>query len=882
MVMQMPAYLVQPDCLIIVTLTETGHRYRKLKSLRSSEFAPNDDAQTHDNFLPASASEWAAVSGEGARMNNKKEWIEHFFNITPDITYFVDLEGRLQYWNAAFGRLCGMSPRKMKGRSYIEFVCDQDKSALAAGIHEVFAKGLHENIYRFIRNDEALIPFHCNGTVTFNEQGEPNGFAGIGRDISTRMQTEENLIQQKQFSDAIINSIPGIFFMLNQQGRFIRVNPQFLEVTGYSRDELDCLTMLDVFDGVDKNLIVQMMQQVFENGDSFTEARLIVKSMQKIQYYFTGHRTSIDGQSYLIGLGKDITERKRNEVSLRTTASVFDNSQEAILISDANNIIIDVNSAFTRITGYSREEMIGKNPRLLNSGRQDKSFYASLWETLKQNRKWRGEIWNRRKSGEVYAEQLSISAICDDDGTVLHYVGVFSDISHIKEHETELIRIAHYDALTGIPNRVLLADRMKQAISQTARAKKMMAVCYLDLDGFKPINDTLGHEAGDQMLIEAAKRIENTIRGGDTVARLGGDEFVLLLLGSVHVEECVATLERLLVTIAKPIIVNNKTCTMSASIYPLDDEDPDTLLRYADQAMYAAKQSGRNRFHIYDPALDMRARNQYEFQKSIRQGLKQGQLELHYQPKVDLRTNEMVGAEALIRWRHPERGLLLPSEFLRFIEKTDLDIEIGEWVIATALAQMNLWHSAGLNIEVSINISGYHLESPHFTQRLQQQLAHYPNMPVGSLQIEVQEMIALNDINIVRGIISECHKFGVKFALDDFGTGYSSLSYLNSLPFDVLKIDQSFVRDMLEKKNDMAIVQGIIALARAFNRQTVAEGIETEEHYHALRNMGCEVGQGYVLARPMTSDMLADWYAAGKPVSHATRHGCSFEQVELE
>jgi diguanylate cyclase (GGDEF)-like protein/PAS domain S-box-containing protein len=305
---------------------------------------------------------------------------------------------------------------------------------------------------------------------------------------------------------------------------------------------------------------------------------------------------------------EDITERKRGEEALRITASVFDNTQEAIVITDANNVILDVNAAFTRITGYSREEALGKNPKMLGSGRQDKDFYSVMWQSLKQERTWRGEIWNRRKSGEIYAELLSISAICDNDGKVLRYVAVFSDISYIKEHEAELSRVAHYDALTGIPNRVLLADRMKQAIAQTSREKNKMAVCYLDLDGFKPVNDTMGHAAGDQVLIEIANRIGITIRGGDTVARLGGDEFVVLLLGLEKGEECVATLERLLSAIAQPISVKDKFLTLGASIgvsiYPLDDEDPDILLRHADHAMYVAKQSGKNQFHIFDSALD--------------------------------------------------------------------------------------------------------------------------------------------------------------------------------------------------------------------------------------------------------------------------------------
>ncbi len=442
-------------------------------------------------------------------------------------------------------------------------------------------------------------------------------------------------------------------------------------------------------------------------------------------------------------------------------------------------------------------------------------------------------------------------------------LGWFLDISHIKHHEAELSRIAHFDGLTGIPNRVLLADRMNQAIAKTSRENNMMAVCYLDLDGFKPINDLLGHAVGDQVLVEIAKRIQNSIRGGDTVARLGGDEFVVLLLAQEKGQESLATLERLLAAISEPILVNNKSVTVSASIgvsiYPLDDEDADTLLRHADQSMYLAKQSGKNRFHIYDPAVDRYARDQNEFIKSFRFGLENKQLELYYQPKVNLLTKEMVGVEALIRWNHPLRGLLPPSEFLRQIENTELEIKVGEWVITSALTQMSEWHKAGLDTEVSINISGYHLESFDFFTKLRKQFSNFPDSVFGKLQIEVLETVALNDIAVVRETINLCRNLGVSFALDDFGTGYSSLSYLNNLPFDTLKIDQSFVRDMLEDKGDRAIVQGIIALAKAFERQTVAEGIETPTHYQMLVEMGCELGQGYGIAKPMPAGEIMNW-----------------------
>jgi diguanylate cyclase (GGDEF)-like protein/PAS domain S-box-containing protein len=451
----------------------------------------------------------------------------------------------------------------------------------------------------------------------------------------------------------------------------------------------------------------------------------------------------------------------------------------------------------------------------------------------------------------------------DAKGLPQRMTGTNIDITDHVKHEAELLHVAQFDALTCIPNRILLADRMKQAIFQTSRDKTMLAICYLDLDGFKPINDSMGHQVGDKVLIEIARRIGNTIRAGDTVARLGGDEFVVLLLGLEKAEECASTLDRLLEAIATPIAVKNMTASVTASIgvsiYPLDDEVSDTLLRHADQAMYIAKQSGKNRFYIYDVDLDKRARGQNDFLKSIRIALEQNQFELYYQPKVNLRSKELVGAEALIRWRHPIRGLLSPDQFLCYVENTDLDIAISEWVTDTALAQIQIWRNSGLDIEVSINISGYHLESKDFVNKLKLQLKKYPDLPFGKLQIEVLETVALNDVTVVQEIIEACREIGVGFALDDFGTGYSSLSYLSALPVDTLKIDQSFIRDMMVDKGDRAIVQGIIALAQAFGRQTVAEGIETNVHFHLLNELGCEIGQGYGIARPMPANELINW-----------------------
>ena len=582
----------------------------------------------------------------------------------------------------------------------------------------------------------------------------------------------------------------------------------------------------------------------------------------------------LDGISLAMADASQLLETERQSLlqateKIRLIAKVFETAHEGIVITDTQGTILDVNEAFLLITGYSREDVLGKNPRILRSGRQEKGFYGEMWSALVKQGAWSGEVWNRRKSGEIYPEFLSISSIVNEKGVVTHYVGIFSDITTLKRHEKQLERIAHFDALTGIPNRVLLADRMKQAIAQTRRTKSIMAVCYLDLDGFKPINDMYGHDFGDNVLVDIAMRIGMVIRGGDTVARLGGDEFVVLLLGLEKVEECSTSLQRLLSAISEPVSVHDEvfhvTASIGVSFCDSEDDDPDILLRQADQAMYAAKQEGKNRYHVYDQTHDKQAREYHEITTRIRTGLDHGEFELFYQPKIDLRNHVIIGAEALIRWNHPERGFLMPGDFLPIIQNSDLETYLGKWVIDEALAQLDQWHLQGLDLKISINIAAHHLQSKEFIFDLKSRLECYPQLPHGCLQIEILETAALNDLRKVTDVIEACKELGIGFALDDFGTGYSSLTYLRSLPADTIKIDQSFVREMLKDPADEAIVSGIIALATAFGREIVAEGVENEDLANVLRKMGCQVAQGYGIAMPMSAPSLQTWLKTPPP-----------------
>lgn len=561
----------------------------------------------------------------------------------------------------------------------------------------------------------------------------------------------------------------------------------------------------------------------------------------------------------------DITERMSAENNLRIAASVFANSQEGILISDDDNRIIDVNPAFTRLTGYSREEVLGRNPSFLNAGRQDQRFYADMWQAINTKGRWQGEIWNRRKSGEEYVELLSIVAVRDERDRLQHYVGSFSDISLLKEHEADLDRIAHYDMLTSVPNRRLLSDRMEQAIARTRRHGKSLAVCYLDLDGFKPINDQFGHEGGDRLLVEISRRLQSMSRGDDTVARLGGDEFVLLWNDIEHESECHLALERILSEVSAPMLLDGVPVSVSASIgvtlYPEDDVDADSLLRHADHAMYSAKQLGKNRYQMFDARLERQISSRVEFLEKMARAMDKEQFELYYQPKLDCQSGTITGVEALLRWNDPVLGRIGPREFLPLIEDDSLAFRMGCWVMDQAVRQAREWNDNGMTLPISVNVFPRHLKYQTFVNDLRKTIATcWPQIPKGRLLMEIIESSDLEDLDLIEQVIKECLKMGVGFSLDDFGTGYSSLVYLRRLSVEELKIDQSFVRDMLEDPDDEAIVTGVIGLGHAFGLRVVAEGVESSEQVSHLMDLGCSIVQGFGLGRPMTAPEFQKWY----------------------
>jgi diguanylate cyclase (GGDEF)-like protein/PAS domain S-box-containing protein len=670
----------------------------------------------------------------------------------------------------------------------------------------------------------------------------------------------------------VLSTIPDLIWLKDAQGIYLSCNPAFEKFFGATEAQIIGHSDFDFVDATLAQSFRKNDQLAMQAGKPIAnEEWLVFKADGYRGLFETTKAPMVDVQGAVVGvlgISRDITDRERSREKLMTSASVFTHAREGIMITDVQGTITDVNAAFTRITGYSHDEVLGKNPRILSSGRQGKDYYSSMWSALTTNGHWTSEVWNRRKNGEIFAELQTISAVCDAKGNVEQYVSLFSDISAFKEHEYKLEHIAHYDPLTNLPNRVLLADRLHQAMVQ--RRGQQLAVAFLDLDGFKVINDEYGHEAGDHLLVELSKHMKHELREGDTLARLGGDEFVAVLIGLSQASSSVPLLNRLLAAASKTVPWKDKELKVSASLgvtfYPQSEEvDGEQLLRQADQAMYQAKLAGKNRFHVFDDAQDRNMRGHHESMERIRRAIAQEEFVLYYQPKVNMRTGRVIGSEALIRWRHPERGLLAPGLFLPIIENHALAIQLGRWVLEAAIQQLAAWREAGLDLPVSVNVSADQLQQADFLEQLQTILHKYPQVPPSYLELEVLETSALQDFEGVSQVIADCAAIGVEFALDDFGTGYSSLTYLKRLPVSMLKIDQSFVRDMLDDADDLAILEGVIGLAKAFHRTVIAEGVESIAHGTRLLELGCDLAQGYGIARPMPADEFPAWFAAWRP-----------------
>jgi len=788
----------------------------------------------------------------------------------PDLLFEMDLQGRYIACHAPRANLLVAPVSDLLGKTVSEVMPTASAQTVLDALQEAHTRDLSNGRQLELPLSDGAHWFELSVARKPVAADQEPRFIVISHDITARKNTELALQQSENYARAIVQTSPACVKLVACDGTLLAMNPAGLVmVQAETAEAVVGRNVLDLIAPEHRASFVDFNARVCAGETCSLEFEIIgLRGGRRwLQSCSTPFATQPGAPWVHLAVTHDITESKLAQKKLQLAASVFTHAREGIMITDADGTIVEINDTFSLITGYDRDEAVGQNPRILKSGRQPTGFYTALWSTLARTGSWSGEVWNRRKNGELYAQTLTISAVCDAAGKTQHYVSLFSDITPMKEHQRQLEHVAHYDVLTNLPNRLLLADRLKQAMLHAQRHKNTLAVAYLDLDGFKAVNDRHGHNVGDDLLAILSQRMHDALREGDTLARIGGDEFVAVLSDLAQPHDCEPLLVRLLQAASSRVPVTTAagpaelqvSASAGVTLFPQDDVDADLLLRHADQAMYLAKQSGKNRFHLFDVAQDTAVKTRNESLDHVRRALEHDEFLLYYQPKVHMRTGAVMGVEALIRWQHPERGLLAPAAFLSVVENDAISIEVGEWVIRSALTQMRAWQTDGLNLAVSVNIGARQLQSDGFACRLKALLADFPDVPASSLQLEVLETSALQDLGHVGNVMNTCCSMGVSFALDDFGTGYSSLTYLKHLPAHTLKIDQSFVRDMLDDPSDLAIVNSVIGLARAFDREVLAEGVETRAHGQLLQSIGCEVAQGYGIARPMPAVRVLNW-----------------------
>lgn len=668
------------------------------------------------------------------------------------------------------------------------------------------------------------------------------------RDLATRLQISEQRIRR------ILDTTQEGFLMTGLDDVVTQVNPAFAQLLGGLPEDFVGHSIHDFVDAANRAILVVQSANRERGEQSIYEVELTRLDGTSVPCQFSASpiadETGVKAGAF--ALVSDLSSRRAHEAYVRQVVAMFESTAEGVLLTDLNGRILSVNPAFTEVTGYSEAEALGQNPRFLQSGRHDEVFYQALWAEVNATGHWQGELWNRRKNGEIFPEWLTVSAVRDTTGAVQSYVGVFSDISHIKRSEAELERLAHYDPLTGLPNRTLMHAQLNHALYHAARHKERLAVMVLDLDGFKTVNDSLGHPAGDLLLQTIAGRLQRLLRRDDMVARMGGDEFAVIA-EAIGNPGLIA--EKIIRAVAEPVELDGHSALVTASIgiaiFPDDGGDTTSLLQAADMAMYASKQAGRNTSRFHHADMTRAAQQRLVIEQGLRRALDNDELEVWFQPQFDLLSGNLVGAEALVRWRSPERGLVPPNDFIPIAEETGLILPLGEWVLRQSCRHAVEWEARGLGAgSVSVNVAGPQIERGDFFAIVQTVLEE-TGWPAERLELEITESFLLRNAEQAMAVVEKLSELGVKVAIDDFGTGYSSLSYLKYLRVNKLKIDQSFVRDLPDDRDDAAITRAVISLGHNLGFSVIAEGVESDAQREFLKREGCDQAQGYFYSRPL-------------------------------
>ncbi len=802
------------------------------------------------------------------QLEESRENLEVTLFSIGDAVIATDIAGRVTRMNGVAQKLTGWQLAEATGRPLDEvfnIVNAHTRQRADNPVRRVLSTGQIVGLANhtvLIARDGTESQIADSAAPIRHEDGRVAGVVLVFRDVTDEYALRNALENSERQLSTIIEAEPECVKLLASDGALLQMNR-----AGLSMIEADSLEQVQglpveglVLPGY-RHAFNKLVRHVFDGQSGSLEFEIdgLKGGRRWLDTHAVPLRDAAGNVASLLAVTRDITERKRSERELRIAATAFD-AQEGIMVTDANNVILRVNKAFTRLNGYTAEEAVGQTPALLRSGRHDESFYEAMWQSLNSTHYWQGEIWNKRKNGEIFPEWLTITAVLGDAGEVVNYVASFSDISQYKAAEEQIHKLAFFDSLTGLPNRRLLYDRLKQAISAISRTRCYGAILFIDLDHFKVINDARGHDIGDLLLIEVARRLQSCVRGQDTVARLGGDEFVVMVDSlSDSLEQTLlqvdAVGEKVLQVFAAPFMLEGTEYYVTPSIGISLFNDPETtvdeLLKRADAAMYQAKQSGRNAIRFFDPAMQAALEARIALEADLRHALLERQFELYFQPQVD-QAKRIIGAEVLLRWHHPVRGMVSPAQFIPLAEDTGQIVPIGNWVLETACMQIKQWESNALtrSLQLAVNVSARQFRQDGFVEQVHWALLRTEIDP-SRLKLELTESLVIENINDAIAKMQALKAIGVRFSMDDFGTGHSSLASLKKLPLDQLKIDQSFVRDIVSDPDDAVIAQTIVAMAQNLGLEVIAEGVETEAQLEFLARCGCPAYQGYLFGRPV-------------------------------
>jgi diguanylate cyclase (GGDEF)-like protein/PAS domain S-box-containing protein len=740
-----------------------------------------------------------------------------------------------------------------------------------------FSLGIYYSAIHSVRelssSAKAIADGHLDTRVSLTSQDELQqvglGFNHMAKQLTKLLDSERQSLKTVSTQQANLNaffenmdSAVAIYEASDDLKSFTAkaINQAAEKIDNFSRENVLNKDILTIFPDSQKSGLLNILLEVSQSGVA-RDYPIAIYHNNNIANWREHYVFKLPNDDIVV-IYKDVTKKKQSEEALELASLVYQNSSEAMMISDKDNIIIAINPAFSEMTGYSEEEAIGSNPKILSSDRHNKHFYQQMWADIHVTGEWQGEIWNKNKSGHEFLEWLTINTIRRDDGEVYRYVALFADITEKKKAEELIWQQANFDGLTNLPNRHMFQDRLEIELKKCHRTKLPLALLFLDLDHFKEINDTLGHDSGDQLLAEAGKRITHCVRESDAVARLGGDEFTIILseLKEIHVIELIA--DKIIHALNRPFELSNRQVYVSASIgitlYPNDADNVSNLLKNADQAMYLAKNLGRNRFCYFTPLMQEKAQSRLSLLDELHKAVEKKQFAVHYQPIIDLKTGIIQKAEALIRWPHAEKGLISPTEFIPLAEESGLITEIGDWVFKQVVQQVKqLKTTLDKDIQISVNKSPVQFKAANDHNEWLKYLEQ-SDVSNKNIVIEITESLLMDDQNSIHQQLKEFRESGIEISMDDFGTGYSSLSYLKKFDLDYLKIDQSFTKNLAADSDDMALSKAIIIMAHSLGLKVIAEGIETAEQMELLTNAGCDYGQGYFISRPVPADEFAN------------------------